>query len=324
MPARAIQSATISFGLVSIPIKLFTAASSESVSFHLFHQKCSGRVKQQYTCPVDSEIVPRSEMVRGYEYAKDQYVLFTEEELDALESPKNNSLEILEFVPLDSVDLLYVAKTYYLGPDKGGDKAYKLLSDSMTRTQRVAVGRFWTRGKEQLVLIRPYKVGLVLHYVYYANEVRAFDEVDTGATSKFSPVESELADRLIEQLTTDKFHPERYRDTYNDRLREAIEQKVAGQQIHISQEQPSAQIIDLFEALKRSLQVEPANDQPNRQTQPGANEVVGAQKTEENLDQVPASEAAQPAAANTAVTKAKPPKKAEPRAPRRSQKPATG
>src|SRR5512145_198621 len=116
MPARAIQSASISFGLVSIPIKLFTAASSESISFHLIHNKCSGRMKQQYFCPTDNEIVERSEMVRGYEYAKDQYVLFTEEELDALESPKNNSLEILEFVPLESVDLLYVSKTYYLGP----------------------------------------------------------------------------------------------------------------------------------------------------------------------------------------------------------------
>ena len=262
-------------------------------------------MKQQYLCPVDAEVVERSEMVRGYEYAKDQYVLFTEEELDKLESPKNNSLEILEFVPLDSVDLLYVAKTYYLGPDKGGDKAYKLLSDSMTRTQKVAVGRFWTRGKEQLVLLRPYKVGLVLHYVYYANEVRAFDEIDTGATSTFSPVESELADKLIEQLTTEKFHPDRYRDTYNDRLREAIEQKVAGQQIHVSHQQPTAQIVDLFEALKRSLGVAPANDQPNQQQAQAA----------------PEAEVAKPAAKKAA---ARPPKKAEPRESRRAAKPATG
>ncbi len=325
MPARAIQSATISFGLVSIPIKLFTAASSESISFHLLHKKCSGRMKQQYLCPVDSEVVERSEMVRGYEYAKDQYVLFTEEELDALESPKNNSLEILEFVPLESVDLLYVAKTYYLGPDKGGDKAYKLLSDSMTRTQKVAVGRFWTRGKEQLVLVRPYKVGLVLHYVYYANEVRAFDELDTGATSIFSPVESELADRLIEQLTTDKFHPDRYRDTYNDRLREAIEQKVAGQQIHVSHQQPTAQIIDLFEALKRSLKLEPANDQPSEQAQPSAAEASRGSKTKSNLSPAPESEAAEHVGKKAPISKAKPPKKAEPRATRRTtQKPATG
>lgn len=259
-------------------------------------------MKQQYFCPVDNEVVERGDMVRGYEYAKDQYVIFNEEELDALESPKNNSLEILEFVPLDTVDLLYVAKTYYLGPDKGGDKAYKLLSDSMTRTRKVAVGRFSTRGKEQLVLLRPYKDGLVLHYVYYANEVRAFNEIDTGAKVGFSPVEAELADKLIDQLTTDGFHPERYKDTYNDRLREAIEQKVAGQQVHVAQEQPTAQIIDLFEALKRSLKSEPANEQP-----------TAAQPEPETTS-----------VAETAPVKAKPPKKAQPRAPRRTQKPATG
>lgn len=312
MPARAIQSATISFGLVSIPTKLYTAASSESISFHYLHKNCSGRMKQQYFCPADNQVVERSDMVRGYEYAKDQYVLFSEEELDALESPKNNSLEILEFVPLRTVDLLYVAKTYYLGPDKGGDKAYKLLSDSMTRTQKVAVGRFWTRGKEQLVLLRPYKSGLVLHYVYYANEVRAFDEVDTGATGMFTPLESELADKLIEQLTTEGFHPDRYHDTYNDRLREAIEQKVAGQQIHVSHQQPTAQIIDLFEALKRSLNTDSVAEKSSavdvavKQVEAAANQVV----------EVPANQ--------VAPTKAKPPKKAEPRAARRTSKPATG
>lgn len=322
MPARAIQSATISFGLVSIPIKLFTAASSESISFHLLHKKCSGRMKQQYFCPTDNEVVERSDMVRGYEYAKDQYVLFTEDELDALESPKNNSLEILEFVPLETVDLLYVSKTYYLGPDKGGDKAYKLLSDSMTRTQKVAVGRFWTRGREQLVLIRAYKTGLVLHYVYYANEVRAFDEVDTGAVVNFSPVESELADRLIAQLTTEEFHPDRYRDTYNDRLRAAIEQKVAGQQIHVSQQQPTAQIIDLFEALKRSLEVRPSNDQPDQKQVQLDLSAVGddaGNNASTPIENEGASEENAPSRA-----KPKPPKKAEPRAPRRTPKPATG
>ena len=313
MPARAIQSATISFGLVSIPTKLYTAASSESISFHLLHKKCGGRMKQQYICPTDNnEVVERSDMLRGYEYAKDQYVLFTEEELNEVESPKNNSLEILEFVPLSTVDLLYVAKTYYLGPDKGGDKAYKLLSDSMTRTRKVAVGRFWTRGKEQLVLIRPYKNGLVLHYVYYANEVRAFDEVDTGATFNFAPVESELADKLIDQLTTEKFHPERYRDTYTDRLREAIEQKVAGQQVHVTQEHPTGQIIDLFEALKRSLKAAPANDEPAKAPAPPAATAVAEASSED----APAS--VEPA------SKARPPKKAEPRAQKRAPRQKAG
>lgn len=270
-------------------------------------------MKQQYICPTDdNEVVDRGNMVRGYEYAKDQYVLFTEEELNEIESPKNNSLEILEFVPLQTVDLLYVSKTFYLGPDKGGDKAYKLLADSMTRTKKVAVGRFWTRGKEQLVLIRPYKTGLVLHYVYYANEVRAFDDVDTGATGTFTPVESELADKLIDQLTTDKFHPERYRDTYTDRLREAIEQKVAGQQVHVAQEQPTGQIVDLFEALKRSLKTGPANDLP------------GAEQAASAAPEAAEASAPEPASETEPPSKAKPPKKAEPRASKRAPKQKTG
>jgi DNA end-binding protein Ku len=258
MPARAIQTATISFGLVAIPVKLYTATASEAVSFNLLHKQCGGRLKQQYICPTEQQVVERSDMVRGYEYAKNQYVLFTEKELEAVESAKTNQLEILEFVALEAVDMIYVAKTYYLGPDKGGDKAYQLLSESMQRTHKVAIGRFWTRGKEQLVLVRPYKHGLLLHYVYYANEVRSFDELDAGAKFSFKPAESELADQLIAQLTTDGFHPERYHDEYTDRVRAAVEQKVAGQQVTTVPEQPSAQVIDLFEALKRSLDAETA------------------------------------------------------------------
>jgi DNA end-binding protein Ku len=256
MPARAIQSGTISFGLVSIPVKLYTATASEAVSFNYLHKKCGGRMKQQYFCPTDNEVVERSDIVRGYEYAKNQYVLFTEEELDALESAKTSQLEILEFVPLASVDPIYIAKSQYLGPDKGGDKAYRLLAETMQQAGKVAVGRFSARGKEQLVILRPYRSGLLLHHVYYANEVRAWDEIDTGGTFSFKPAESELAERLIEQLTTDGFHPERYRDEFTDRIRAAVEQKVAGQQVTIAPEQPTAEIIDLFEALKRSLKPE--------------------------------------------------------------------
>ncbi len=266
MPARATATATISFGLVTIPVKLYTAASPEGISFHLLHKKCHGRLKQQYICPADDgEVVERTEMIRGYESGKEQYVLFTDEELTALESPKTDSLEILEFVPLASIDFLYVAKTYYVGPDKGGDKAYRLLGDSMTRTGKVAVGRHFTRGKEQLALLRPYRDGLLIHYVYYANEVRSFEEVDRGATFAFQSVETDLADKLIAQLTTDAFHPEKYHDTYGDRLREAIEHKLAGEGVTRPAGQASAQIIDLFEALKRSLSSpsEPATAQSN-------------------------------------------------------------
>src|SRR6478672_4641631 len=253
MAARAIGTGTISFGLVSIPVKLYTATASEAVSFNLIHNKCKGRIKQQIFCPTDNEVVERTDLVKGYEYAKNQYVLFTEEELDALEAAKTNSLEIVEFVPASTVDWIYISKTYYLGPDKGGDKAYKLLSEAMERTNKIAVGRYWTRGKEQLVLLRPYKNGLMLHYAYYANEVRSFDEVDTGATVTFKPIEAELADKLIAQLTNPEFDPETYKDEYVERVKTAVEQKVAGQEVAVAPEQPTAQIIDLFEALKRSL-----------------------------------------------------------------------
>jgi len=255
MAARATSSGTISFGLVSIPVKFYTAASSEQASFNMLHKKCGGRVKQQYICPTDNnEIVERTEMVKGYEYARGQYVTFTDEEIKALEAERSNSIEIAEFVPLSSVDFVSVEKTYYLGPDKGGDKAYRLLSESMTKKEMVAVGRWASRGKEQLVLIRPYgKDGIILHQLYYATEVRAFDEIDTGATFTFSDKEHDLAEKLIEQLTSDSFEPDKYSDSYSERVDTAVQQKVEGKEITVAPEAPKAQIIDLFEALKKSL-----------------------------------------------------------------------
>jgi DNA end-binding protein Ku len=254
MAARAISSATISFGLVSIPIKLFTSAASEQVRFNMLHDKCGGRLKQQMICPTDDEVVDRTHTVKGYEYARGQYVLFSEEELKKLEADRSNSIEIIEFVPLASVDFVQVEKSYYLGPDKGGDRAYRLLGEAMRDKGRVAVGRYAARGKEQLVLVRPYgKDGLILHQLYYATEVRNFEEVPTGATFQFSDVERGLAEQLIDQLSADAFQPEKYHDVYADRVQAAVEQKVAGQEITIAPEQPKAQIIDLFEALKKSL-----------------------------------------------------------------------
>lgn len=250
---RAISSATISFGLVSIPIKVFTAASSESVSFNMVHPKCGNRVRQKLWCPHCEEEVKRSETEKGYEIAKDQFVRFEPQELKALDTPKSNTLDILEFVPLDTVDLIHVEKSYYLGPAKGGQKAYKLLSASMDRTGKVAVGRYWTRGKEQLVLLRPYKEGLLMHQLYYADEVRAFDEVDVGDEVKLRPGEPELADQLIEQLSSKQFRADKYRDEYRDRILAAIDEKAAGMEIAAMPDAPAAQIVDLFEALKASL-----------------------------------------------------------------------
>ncbi len=153
----------------------------------MLHKKCNGRIKQQLFCPTDNEIVERTDTVKGYEYARGQYVTFTEDELKTFESERSNAIEITEFVPLESVDFVHVEKSYYLGPDKGGDKAYKLLSEAMGNKDKVAVGRWAARGKEQLVLVRPYgDDGLILHQLYYSNEVRAFDEIDTGAKLGFT------------------------------------------------------------------------------------------------------------------------------------------
>ncbi len=286
MAARAIGSGTISFGLVSIPFKVYTAASSQNVSFNMLHKKCGGRMKQQYLCPVDNVVVERADIVKGFEFAKEQYVQFSEEDLKKLEAAKTDALELVEFVPESTVDLVYMEKSYYIGPDKGGDKAYQLLSQAMKRSGKIAVGRYWTRGREQLVLIRPYHKGLIMHYVYYATEVRSFDEVGIGSDQAFKDIELDLADKLIEQLASPEFKADKFRDEYQDRVRTAVDQKVAGQEITVSEEAPKAQIIDLFEALKRSLASGIA---------PPASNAQGAPKTEDG----PAS--------------AKPVKKASPR-----------
>ena len=233
---------------------MFTAASAEGVKFHQLHNKCGGRIKYQVYCPTDDEVVERSELVKGYEYAKGQFVRFESEELKALEEEKTHNLEIIEFVPLDSVDFVYVEKSYYLGPDKGGHKAYRLLSQAMRETGRVALGHHITRGKSHLVVIRPYKQGLIMHQIFYSNEVRDFGDIDLGDDVEFKPAETQMAKQLIEQLSEDAFDPDKFQDEFRARVLEAIEEKVAGHEITTSPEAPQAKVIDLFEALKASVE----------------------------------------------------------------------
>ena len=254
MPPHSIGSGNVSFGLVSIPVKMFTAASSESVSFNQIHPKCGGRIKQQLLCPTCNEVVERNTLVKGYEFAKDQYVQFTEAELKALEGETSRMIDITEFVPLDQVDPIYFEKTYYLGPDKGGEKAYRLLSDAMLKTGRVALAKFCMRGKESLVLIRSAQKGLMLHFMYFADEVRDFGEVDKGDEAKIKPGEMDLAHRLIDELSKDKFRPEQYADEYRTRVLQAVEMKVEGQEVtSLAPQAQRTQVIDLMEALKQSL-----------------------------------------------------------------------
>src|SRR5713226_1176554 len=254
MPPHSLGSGTISFGLVSIPVKLYTAASAGGVSFNQLHVKCGNRLRQQMFCPVDNEVVDRSQIVKGYEFAKDQYVRFTDEEIKSLEGEASRVIDIAEFVPLSTVDPIFFEKTYYLGPDKGGEKPYRLLADAMAKMERVALAKFVMRGKESLVLVRPAQHGLMLHTMYFADEVRDFGEIDKGETAQIKEGELELAVRLIDELSHAEFRAEQYQDGYRRRVLDLVTLKVEGKEVTaVGPEVPRIQVIDLMEALKQSL-----------------------------------------------------------------------
>ena len=254
MSARPIASGTISFGLVSIPIKLYAAAESASgVSFNMLHAKDSARLKQQYICTKDGEIVPRDQMVKGFEFSKDRYVTFTAEELKALEEQSTQTVEVVEFVPIAKVDPVYFDRSYYVGPDKGGAKAYALLSEVMKETGRVALARYAARGKMYLVMLRPFEGGIVMQQLLYADEVRAFSEVPLEP-AEVSSKELDLAKLLVDQRAVESFKPETYEDDVKKRVLGLIQKKVEGEDISIvPAETGGGQIIDLMEALKASL-----------------------------------------------------------------------
>lgn len=255
MPPRSIGSGAISFGLVSIPVKLYVATSSQAPSFHLLHAKCGNRIRQQRVCPVDDEVVERDQLVKGYEFAKDQYVRVSDDELKALEGEASEAIEISEFVPLSKVDPIYFERSYYLGPDKGGEKAYRLLTDTMTQVGKVALAKFVMRGKENLVIVRAAQKGLMMHTMYFANEVRSFDDIPKGESAKITGAETSLAIRLIDELSNDEFEPEKYHDEYSERVLKLVNEKAEGKEITLAQ--PVAQrgqVIDLMAALKESLE----------------------------------------------------------------------
>jgi DNA end-binding protein Ku len=254
MALRSMASATISFGLVSIPVRLYSATQpSAGLSFNLLHKKCGSRVKQQYVCPTEGEKVERDDLVKGYEFAKDQYVTFTPEELKALEEASSQAIEIAEFVPLAQIDPVYFDKPYYLGPDRGGAKAYRLLAEAMRRSGKAALARYAARGKQYLVLLRPSNGRLVLQQLLHTDEVRPFSEVEVEEADLKEP-EVQLALKLVEQTASDAFHPEAYPDEVRARTLALIEQKVQGKEIQLTPpEAPRAQVIDLMEALKASV-----------------------------------------------------------------------
>ncbi|MEP6939918.1 MAG: Ku protein [Rudaea sp.] len=254
MAARSIASLTISFGLVAIPVKLYSATeSSQTISFNLLHKACGSRVRQQYFCAKEDIPVSRDEMVKGYEFAKDQYVMFTPEELKALEETGSHSADITDFVPIATVDPVYFDKSYYLAPDKGGAKPYALLAKALRESKRCAIGHWATRGKQYIVMIRPVEDGLVMQQLLYAKEVRAIRDLDIPAMD-VREAELKLAKQLIEQQSSAKFDPAAYHDDVSARIEKAIQKKVEGQEISVSEApEGGAQIIDLMEALRASL-----------------------------------------------------------------------
>jgi len=254
MPARSIGTATISFGLVSVPVEVYsTGESAASVSFNMLHKDCGTKLKQQYICPKHEVVVDRENTVKGREFAKGQYVTFTPEELKALDEKATNSIDVIQFLPLASVDRLYLDKAYYLGPGKGGDKAYRLLTEALKKTGRAGLGQYAARGRQHLVLLRPRDGVLVMEQLYYADELRSPKEVPLGE-GEVKPAELNLAVQIIEQGATEEFQPEQYHDTVRERVLEAIEKKVEGQEITAEPEpEKGAKILDLMEALKASL-----------------------------------------------------------------------
>jgi len=254
MAARPIASGTISFGLVAIPVKLFsTNESSAKIQLNSIHEKCGTRVRQQFWCPTDEEVVTRDELVRGYEFAKNQYVLFSPEELKSMEVAPTQSIDIKEFVPLAQVDPLYFEKAYYLGPDKGGDKPYGLLAEAMKQTERAAIAKYAARGKDYLVLLRPFEGGLLMQQLKYNDEIRDFADVPLGE-SAVEKAELALATQIVDQISSDEFKPGIYADGVRTEMLAAIETKVEGQELTISAPaETKAEVIDLMDALKASL-----------------------------------------------------------------------
>ena len=257
MAARSIGSLTVSFGLVAIPVKLYTATqSANAISFNLLHKTDGSRLKQQYVCQKEGVVVERDEMVKGYEFAKDQYVRFSPEEIKALEEVGTHAVEISEFVPIESVDPVFYDKTYYLAPDKGAAKPYALLTEALKQAGRCGVGRWAARGKGYIVILRPIGDVLAMQQLHYASDVRRASEVEVPKTD-VKPAELKLAQQLIDQQTAERFDPDAYKDEVRARIEAAIAKKVEeGKEISITETAPPGEgkVIDLMEALRASLQ----------------------------------------------------------------------
>ena len=258
--ATTIWKGHLTFGLISMPVRMFAAARGERISFNQLHNVCHSRLKQPLFCPVCNRNVERSEIVKGYEYEKDQYVLFSEEELDKIEPPSAHVMEILEFVKLDEMDPLYFDASYYLTPEDAGLKAYQLLMKAMEESGYGAIAKLTMHQREHTVIIRPHKSGtkggMTLHTMFYQSEIREVAEYGNTDDVEVKDAEKKLALQLIETLAA-KFQPEKYRDDYQESMRALIAAKQQGKDVAPVAHPTRAPVIDLMAALKQSLEKKP-------------------------------------------------------------------
>jgi DNA end-binding protein Ku len=255
--------------MVSIPVKMYTAQASKSIKFNQLTPE-GNRVKQFLRDSVTETEVSRASLVKGYEFAKGQFVTFTAEELKGLEVASDKVLDIKEFVDMGSIDLLQVEKTYFLAPDKGGDKGFSLLARVLKAQERAAVAQWCVRGKEHLVVVRPYRGGLVLHQMYYADEVRDYADVEFAREVVVQDVEVDLASKLVSMLDSGSFDATQYEDTYRARIETAVEAKVNGEEIQAPTSTGAAPVGDLLKALEASLASGGGSDTPKSEAAPKA------------------------------------------------------
>ncbi len=261
MPA-ATWKGFIAFGLISIPVRLSPAARTERISFNQLHKVCHTRLKQPLFCPTCNRMVERSEVEKGYEYEKDQYVLFTDEELETAEPESARTMEILEFVKTSEIDPLYYDSSYYVTPEDEGRKAYQLLLEAMKESGYAAVAKVSMHNRENIVILRPQNNGLTLHTMFYSNEIRAAAE-EGGGKIEVKEQERALAEQLIKTLAA-PFQPEKYHDTYQENLKTLIAAKTKGEEVTAAPHVARAPVIDLMQALKNSLAAKPAPAQETK------------------------------------------------------------
>ncbi|TDF62925.1 Ku protein [Cupriavidus sp. L7L] len=257
MAARSIASLSISFGLVSIPVKVFSATESKAaISFNFLHKGCGSRLRQQYICQREGVVVERADMVKGYEFEKDKYVIFEPSELKALEEATQQTIDIVAFMPIAAIDPIYYDKAYYLGPDKRGGKPYSLLAEALRAAGKCALAKWNWKGKQYMVQIRVGDDGLILQQLLYADEVRSMADLHIEPVN-VSKAELSLAEQLIEQGSVEGYDPAEYADEEKQRILAQIDKKIAGQAITIAPETPGAatgaEVIDLMEALRKSI-----------------------------------------------------------------------